>query len=386
MNKIIKKYDLKKEETDTGMSITVDITIDNFHQIDREIIKIKSALKTSSHALTLIPRNLVVSLVSQYDAFLGNLLAAIYLKKPDILNLSEKNIGIKELLLFGNIEEAKEFVIEKEIESILREGHVKQFSILENIFKIPLTKDLPIWPIFVEFTQRRNLFVHCGGVVASQYMKVCTENGLKADNEHKIGQNLEVSPDYLESGFNCIFEIGVKLAHVLWRKIFPEEIELADANLNNEIIYNLLTHENYHLAKIFADFACNTLKKHCNDVRRRMFIINQAIAYKFSGEDDTAKKILMKEDWSASDIVFKFGVEILNDNFEKAGELMKLIGTGNEWINKECYSTWPLFKEFRKNDIFRNIYKEIFQQSYEQTEIVIKDDEQLKLFEKESNP
>jgi hypothetical protein len=330
-----------------------------------------------SKATDLIPKNLVVSLISQYDAFLGNLLAAIYLKKYDLLNNIEKTMTFKELLSFNNIDEAKEFIIEKEIENILRQSHVEQFDTLEKKFNIILKSDLPIWPTFVEFTQRRNLFVHCNGIISSQYLKVCTSHGCIFNDGNKIGTKLEVSADYLASGFNCIYEIGVKLAHVLWRKIFPDEIELADKNLNN-IIYNLLIQEKYKLARIFADFACIILKKSSSDIYRRMYIINRAISYKFDGDRDSAIKILKKEDWSASNIVFKLGVQVLNDNFQEASNIMKQIGSENDMINKKGYLDWPLFKEFRKKEIFRNIYKEIYQEDYE---LFIHDNETIEKIE-----
>lgn len=40
----------------------------------------------------LLPRSLLVSLISQFDAYLGRLLRVIFLRKPEILNSSEKNI------------------------------------------------------------------------------------------------------------------------------------------------------------------------------------------------------------------------------------------------------------------------------------------------------
>ena len=48
------------------------------------------------------------------------------------------------------------------------------------------------------------------------------------DDDIEVGKRIEVTPDYFEKAYYCIFEIGVKLAHVLWRKHQPEDLENAD--------------------------------------------------------------------------------------------------------------------------------------------------------------
>jgi hypothetical protein len=40
-----------------------------------------------------------------------------------------------------------------------------------------------------------------------------------------------VAQPYFLASHDCLFEIGVKLAHVLWRKSFPADREAADQEL-----------------------------------------------------------------------------------------------------------------------------------------------------------
>ena len=70
----------------------------------------------------------------------------------------------------------REKIFAKEVESILRSSHSDQFLWMERVFSIPLTKGLESWPSFIELTERRNLFVHCDGVVSDQYINVCKNN------------------------------------------------------------------------------------------------------------------------------------------------------------------------------------------------------------------
>ncbi len=51
----------------------------------------------ASTAYKILPSKFLVSFVSEYDAFLGNLLKTLFRIKPEILDCSEKNISFAEL-------------------------------------------------------------------------------------------------------------------------------------------------------------------------------------------------------------------------------------------------------------------------------------------------
>jgi hypothetical protein len=305
-----------------------------------------------------VPRSFVVSLISQYDAFLGRLIRAIFLLKPELLNASDKNLTLAQLLEFRSIEEAREHILEKEVETVLRKSHAEQFQWMENKFDMPLRKGLDVWPVFVELTERRNLFVHASGVVSSQYLKACCEHGVKADRKPEIGEQLEVDPQYFYQAYKALFEIGVKLAHVLWRKFQPDDLENADKNLI-DVGYEPLYEEKYGLAKVIFDFACVTLKKHSNGERRRILVVNRALAYKWSGDEKKAKDIVANEDWSDTSDTFKLAEAVLLDDFPRALSIMKAIGK-SESPNTHDYRTWPLFKEIRKTPEYQKLFEDIF--------------------------
>jgi len=166
--------------------------------------------------------------VSSYDAFLGKLVGALFRIKPELLKSSDRTLTYLQLSDFDSISEAREHLLEKEIETLLRKSHSEQFEWLENRFAVKLRVDLPIWPTFIEVTERRNLFVHSDGIVSSQYLKVCREHEVALDSETKQGSQLEVPHVYFKSAYEAIFEIGVKLGQVLWRKLKPSDIEVAE--------------------------------------------------------------------------------------------------------------------------------------------------------------
>lgn len=309
-------------------------------------------------ASKLLPRSLVVTLVSQYDAYLGRLLRCIFLAKPEVLNSSERKLSFQEISALGSVEAAREYVLEKEVEAILRSSHADQFKWMENVFKLPLNKGLDCWTTFIELTERRNLFVHTDGVVSSQYISVCQKHGVKIDPNLKEGEQLWVSQRYFRNASACIYEIGIKLGHVLWRKLLPEEREVADGSFIN-LTYELLVNEEYAMAKLLLDFAFKNFTDFSNEVRKLSLLVNRAQAYKWSGDSAKCAEIMGSVDWSARSELLRLASSVLAEQWGESAKLMRKMGATLE-IRSTDYRDWPLFKEFREQPEFRQAFKDVF--------------------------
>jgi len=314
------------------------------------------------HAKNLLPRSLHVTLVSQYDAYLGRLLRYIFLNKPEVLNSSERKITFEQLMNFTSIDEAREHVIEKEIETVLRSSHIDQFKWMEKAFNVTLTKDLRSWPSFIELTERRNLFVHTDGVVSSQYLSVCKLHKCQLEETVTEGSMLGVPQVYFESSYECIYETGIKLGHVLWRKLFPEHRKAADSALT-KTTYDLIDSGKYKLACKILDFACDDLKKFSNESYQLVLIVNRAQAYKWNEDEERCKKIMRAVDWSAKGDEFKLADAVLSADWDRSARIMKRIGTDGP-VTKQDYRDWPLFKEWRKESQFLDAFKRIFGEEF----------------------
>lgn len=316
----------------------------------------------ASTASNIIPNSLFVSLISQFDCFIGELIREIFTIKPEILNASEKNITFSKLVELETIENAKELIIEKEVESILRESHSNHFDWLENKLNLKLRKDLPAWQTFIEITERRNLFVHCNGVVSSQYLMVCKKNNVTFKQELKNGEELHADNQYIETAFNCLYEISTKLTQVIWRKLCPEDLQNADSSLN-DICFELIKNGQYELSNNLLDFATGTIPKPFNEESKNVFVVNRALSLKLGGEKEKAHAIIKEKDWSATSNKFKLATAVLLDQFEQAAKIMKNMGQ-LDGIGKLSYKTWPLFVEFRKSSFFIDAFKEVFEEDY----------------------
>ena len=344
--------------TKTGSTRKVSIPLTHIKKWE----KLRKRFEHFNHSHALLPRSLLVSLISQYDAYLGRLLRAIFILKPEILNVTDKKFSYEAIAQFSSIDALREHILEKEVEDILRSSHSEQFKWMENTFKLPLTKDLSVWSEFIEITERRNLFVHTDGIVSSQYMSVCNSHKSKLEKDVKEGEKLSVPQKYFESSHYCIYEIGVKLGHVLWRKLFPNDREFADSKLIQQT-YELIENGNYALAIRMLDFACNNFHKTANESSQLILTINRAQSQKWLGNDKECKEIMAKIDWSAKGEEFKLANHVLSEDWSKSVKTMRVIGKTGA-VGKNHYRDWPLFREFRKQTSFLETFKEIFEEDF----------------------
>lgn len=328
---------------------------------------------TSSLASKIIPDSLFVSLISQYDAFLTRLLRAIFEIKPEVLNGSERNLTFSQLVEMNSIANAREFIIDKEIDTVLRKSHSEQFDYLEKLIGIKLREKLPVWKTFIEITERRNLLVHCDGIISNQYIKNCKEH--KCDlKKSKVGDRLGVDPKYFTEAYKCLYEITVKLTHTLWRKLINSDLKSADRRLN-DICLNLINSKHYKLADILLKFSCDQ-RDHSNDALKNVFIINCALSKYLQDQKEEANLILEKKDWSASSDDFKLAQAVLTEDYDRSYEIMNKIGNDGE-VDKSDYKQWPIFTTIRKEERFKQVYNKIFEEEYSILETPMKPVQEL---------
>lgn len=321
---------------------------------------LEKAYKTKALALKTVPRSLFMSLVSFFDYHLRDLLKLVFEINPALLNSTEKKISASEVLELSSFSDAREYILNREIDQLMNESRFKCFDWLEEKTKVKFNFDQNIVKSFVELTERRNLFVHSDGVVTQTYLNVCKRNGVVFSKTPKIGERLTLTPEYFTRSCFIVYSLGVQMAQVLWRKLDSENLKDADINLLN-MSAGLIKENKNNLAGRLLDFA-DKLKEYSSEELRLMLLINRALAMKFGRAQKKALDLINSIDWSAADNKFKLAVSVIKDDFKTAREIMLKIGKNQEL--KWGYREWPLFKEFRNSKIFKETYKDIFGESF----------------------
>jgi hypothetical protein len=301
----------------------------------------------------LLPEVVIVGLVSAYDGFLASLLTAVIERHEEIVLTSQKQLTYKELSEFKSIADARTALIEREVETVIRKSHHEQFEWMQQNLSVPLKKGLTVWPRFIELCERRNLFTHTNGVVSGQYLKVCGEHKCNV-SDVQIGQKLKVSSTYYGHAAETIYEIGLKLCYVLWRKFNKPETGQADLLFNERCMY-LISARAYELAESLLTFGKGV--PGLTDQIRRMMIVNLANAIRLQCRIEEAKKILDTEDWSATNDDFRICVASVRGDINDVLKLMKQAG---KRFAAEDYRGWPVFRTTRDDPKFIELFESIF--------------------------
>ena len=353
----IRKFAAKEGELlDKGEFELYQVSFDHMASIMRKMEE-SSAIGSG---INNVPGLFLTGLVSAYDMFLSQLIRCIFVTRPELLSSSERNISFKDLTEIGSVEAARERIIEKEVESVIRDSHAQQIDWLERkLNDMPLRKDLAIWPEFIEICERRNLLSHTNGVISSQYLAVCKEHKVDITGL-SVGDRVKVTGKYYERAVSVILEFGTKLAQVIWRKLLPAQIGLADQELN-ELSYRLITKRRYGEASKLLRFGLYEMKKHGEDATKKSMVVNLANAVKLGGNKTQAEQILTDEDWSAATDKYKVCVAAVRDDVQTVVLLMKPVVAAG-YLRVSDFQDWPVFEVVRSDPVFIETFEREFGQ------------------------
>lgn len=328
-----------------------------------EMKRLKSYIKKvekASLALIIFPQSMLVSMVSQYDYLIGQLIQFIYNVTPNLLNDSNSQISYKEIFAFNDLTAIKNKIIQDKIETTLRKSHEEQIDDLQKLSGVKNLKGVSFWKEFIEITQRRNLFVHCKGRVSDQYIKECERVGVVSLPSKD--EELFVDEIYFDKAYSVFYKMGVLLSQVIIRHMLDNKTLGEIDTILTHIIYELIEEEKYDLAIELSKFALEKSTKHACRLDEVYFVLNYAQACKWQGNQQKCDEILSAFDFSAMTpdiLVAKYALE---DDIAHVVECMNKIGDNSKIMNKDAYASWPIFKEMREKVEFRNAYKNVFKE------------------------
>lgn len=344
----------KTKKTVDGDRAIFTVPIDKIEEFGRLSGMLMSGLETSRN----IPRMLTAGLVSSFEYHLGLLMHEIASSNPDAIFDREKTLSVRELMKAASIDELKRSITNSEIDSVLRDGFDDQISWIEkraNLEKIE--PKYPEWPDLVEVLERRNLFVHTGGNISEQYLRAARKYNFKDLKNLVLGKELHAGPKYFTRSVELVTDFGAKLIQVVWRKLKPDDAELADKRIAR-FGFELIERGQYELAKTILKFG-SEIRGLSSDRIRRTMVVNLANANKLSKNSEEAKLVLDREDWTSTSNDFAICVAAIREDVVDVVSLMKKIGSSGE-ITAQDYQEWPAFFHVRDDENFRNAFKEIF--------------------------
>lgn len=325
----------------------------------RSLIRKIERIKNSKVPIVLL-NSTFIYLTSIWDKLLTEMVRAAFQIKPELYKSLDATLYFSEVAEFESFEEVKTHILDKWIESLRRESISEQFDVLQKRFSCPLTK-FDKYPDLVEIFQRRNLIVHCDGVVSQQYLNECKKAEFDT-GELSAGDSTRIDPQYLLMATSTLILVGTMLVQTIWRKIADEDLKDQDTHLNS-VIYSRLQEKDFALAVELSNFMLR-LPRISSDLDRRICLINKCIALKNLEEEKTLQQVLDDHDWTATLPEFALARQVLLHDFEAAARTMLAIGKEGELLTELSYHEWPLFNEFRESMEFAGAYEEIYGYQY----------------------
>lgn len=334
--------------------------------------KLQKNVLRAVRATELIPPCYLAALISSYDAFFGGIIRSFYNICPDKLRDSEKTFTYKDLENLQSLKDVKKSIIDKKIDTELRESHIEQLNWLAGQLEVSTLTEFNGFSDFVEITQRRNLFVHADGIVSDQYIKVC-QNHKALDENIQAGAKLDVSREYFEKAYHVLYRIGIMLTFTMLNILFKkgdEEVKVEIDEKLIEYIYYMIYAEQYADAVIVSNFALGKSFKH-NQINRVYYALNLAQSHKWLGNEGECKKALKQIDWTACLHELQLPKHVLLGDYKSAYACMDRIGKNNKIISPAAYREWPIFKELREEEQFKQAYEKIFGEPFVSTAKVV---------------
>ena len=316
----------------------------------------------SAHTAEIMSYTMLLSLIAQYDAFVGQLLRCLLAEQPELLKRSEKPLVWSDIADLPSLDEVRSLVVEREVENLLKQGHVDQLADLERRLSIETLRKFDELGDLVEIAERRNLVAHTGSHISIQYVRQCQKFRVKPAG--RPGQVIVVDNEYFAHACNTIITVGVKLAQTVWRHVLGKN---KDALVNPDshlayMTYTLLVHEDWLLAQKLLRYATD-LKIYSSDQRKYVFVVNYAQTFKWLSNQQSCAEIIDPIEWGALDIAFRISAAVLRDHFDEAGELMENAAYTRQ-VARSAFEHWPIYREFRKTPQFAAAYQKAYHEEY----------------------
>lgn len=307
---------------------------------------------------------LLIGIIGTLDHYIAMVIREILTYKPHNYLKYDRNIPIRGVLNYNSIDELKSQLLDKEVDSVMRESFESQIRRFEEILDIPkpISSGFRDWLQLVELYERRNLFAHANGIVNKIYKKRCTEMGVANAEQITIGTRINADPKYFRKGIEISSEFGAKLIQVAWRKVAPDDRQEADRVLG-VYGYDLLERGEYSMASEILQFACS-LDGKMDESQRRMNVVNMANCFRLLGENEKMNKCLDAEDWSAVSDLFKISIAAIRGEVEETIRLMANSAFDSGNFDPEQFETWPAFYGVRDDTRFAKAFEDRYGRSF----------------------
>ncbi|MEC7262921.1 MAG: hypothetical protein VXW38_04210, partial [Bacteroidota bacterium] len=233
---------------------------------------------------------------------------------------------------------------------VLRGNFESWTTLMSNEINLGLGYLKNVMDDLIEIYQRRNLFVHNGGVVNSIYLSKVKKE-LREDIQ--INDQLEVDKAYLETSICKLQRAFILIGAELWKKLDPEDERRGE--ILGEIIYENLLHSRWDICEGLCFFSIKDA--HINPVDKTIAQINYWLCKKELGQYSEIEKEINRIDFSDKKEIFQLGLFAIKGETKKIVKILPIV-LETQQTNIQRLEEFPILKEFRATPEYKKFKEE----------------------------
>ncbi|GIG90919.1 hypothetical protein Pen02_58550 [Plantactinospora endophytica] len=307
-----------------------------------DIVTAYSATRVRKPRAAILYSSLLVTTVGACEVFLGDTMRAFLKARPEAMSTSEAKFSFSEVAGFKSIEAFRNYSINKQVDSILRQGSfddwMKWFDDKLRIKYEDMTSHgLNLREVF----QRRHIHVHNDGRVSDLYLLKLPD----LEAPPTINTHLEITPAYLTGAIDQLWDFAVVLIVAVGRKLFRKDAASREAinNLGVNTIFEHLKSGKYHCV---IELYARLHEGFDSEVDRLTTRVNHWVARSRLGDPKVTAEV---EAWDTTTLSrrYQLAKTALQGDYKEAAELAGQLIVGGE-LTRRDYREWPLLLHVRE--------------------------------------
>jgi hypothetical protein len=300
----------------------------------------------------LMRRAVLLLAVIDFELLVGEVMRAILMDTPRV---SDASISLAELESIGDVAEAKQVIINRKIDDLLRKNIDDWAAWFERIdvkWK-DMTDD---WSRFSEIFSRRNVVVHAGATVTEQYLSGLRSAGWNKAALPSVGDKLELDDAYLQESSEQLLSFGVLLVGGTWLQLRKGETLKAESWIKTRTEQLL---ELEHFAAV-STICATVLSRARGRLRRDNELALKTmswVARRELGDVEEVQKEAREWDSSGINLRYAHAKAVLLEQDDKAvAQISTLMERGDLTVVELCAS--PLYRrliEKRRADLLPDV-------------------------------
>lgn len=346
---VIEKKDVEKDfdivMDEEKKSVSINLKPDSNIELSKMEDFIKRIRYSSQHE-DILYKSSLMNLVIYLESMISEIFRIHFNEYPDSI-VNKKSLTFEEIKAIGSIEEASNYIVEKEIENKMYGTLNDWCEFMKKHMKLDIYYLDHMKDEITEIIARRNIFVHNQGIVNQMYLSKVAD---KYKSNVSLNTELKVDREYIDRAIEVIEEFGILL--IIEVLLSKNRNNIDGIKIIEKYAFESMCSERWSLSmKIYDMLLNNRNLKNIPAINRLQYKVNYWQSLKWLGRYSEIKSELEKEDFSANTKDFQLCIHALKDEYDEFYDLLERIYEKD--ICKESLESWPIFREIRKQSRYR---------------------------------